>query len=59
MNAKEFNKIWQNIKGPTDKKILNAAKRAGLKDTYNNLLDYFPVFLTKEMAKKLNFIKEV
>ena len=39
MKAKDFQKIYFNtIKAPTDRKIVNLARKLGLKDTYANVM---------------------
>ena len=39
MKAREFQKIYFNtIKSPTDRKIVNLARKLGLKDTYENVM---------------------
>ena len=39
MKAKEFQKLYFNkIKAPTDQKIINLARKVGLKDTYSNIV---------------------
>ena len=39
MKAREFQKIYFNtIKSPTDRKIVNLARKLGLKDTYANVM---------------------
>ena len=38
MKAKEFQKIYfETIKAPTDRKIVNLARKLGLKDTFENV----------------------
>ena len=39
MKAKEFQKLYfDKIKAPTDRKIINLARKVGLKDTYENII---------------------
>jgi hypothetical protein len=40
MRAKEFEKIWMKIKNPTDRKIINAARKNGLCDKLSTIMDY-------------------
>jgi hypothetical protein len=55
MNAKEFRKIYANtIKAPTDRKIVNLARKLGLRDTFENILwqTSLPVDKAKEFVKQ-------
>ena len=39
MKAREFQKIYfDTIKAPTDRKIVNLARKLGLKDTYGEIV---------------------
>lgn len=39
MNAKKFREVYcSTIKGPTNRKIINLARKLGLKDTSGNIL---------------------
>jgi hypothetical protein len=58
MNAKQFfDEISSKIRKQTDRKILNAARKVGLKDTYENVLWYTGLntkeFSDIEVAKEL------
>ena len=55
MNAKEFQKIYfSTIKAPTDRKIINLARKLGLKDTFENVVwsTSLPVDKAKEFVKQ-------
>lgn len=40
MKAKEFQAIWMKIKSPTDRKIINAARKHGLYDDVSDIMEF-------------------
>ena len=50
MTAKSFDRIWKEIKRPTDRKIINAARKHGLKDKVATIME--TTGLSREQAQE-------